>query len=97
MHIGNAQTQDPSGFELLLGLIKDIIRSEKLIRNPSVKQDNNDHGEKQEAKHSKSDAKVTGNVDPDDKSTNYILDALRNKPQAIEFANSVKLVEKLAY
>ncbi|KAG2225004.1 hypothetical protein INT45_000125 [Circinella minor] len=93
----NAQSRDPSGFELLLGLIKDIIRSEKLMRNPSNKQDNNDNGEKKEVKHSRSDAKITDNVGDDDKSTNYILDALRNKPQAIEFANSVKLVEKLAY
>ncbi|KAI7854864.1 hypothetical protein BDC45DRAFT_114351 [Circinella umbellata] len=91
----NAQSRDPSGFELLLGLIKDIIRSEKLMRNPSINQDNNDNGE--EVKHSRSDAKITDIVGDDDKSTNYILDALRNKPQAIEFANSVKLVEKLAY
>ena len=84
--IESARSRDPNGFELLIGLVKNMVRSEKLLANPRQAD-----GEQDEE-----DAEV--NLNGDEEEVNQeIMDALRTKSQGVELANSVTLVEKLAY
>ncbi|KAI9499180.1 hypothetical protein BDB00DRAFT_924455 [Zychaea mexicana] len=84
--LGNARSRDPSGFELLLGLIKNMVRSEKLMANPP----------EQEEEEEVDDDNEGDDAAGDDEQSRGIMDALRNGPQFFELANSVTLVEKLA-
>ncbi|KAI8144694.1 hypothetical protein BJV82DRAFT_605896 [Fennellomyces sp. T-0311] len=90
--LGNARSRDPSGFELLIGLIRNMVRSEKLLANP--RQASEGDNEPEDEDEDEDDLDLDGDSEEVDEG---ILAALRSKSQGVELANSVTLVEKLAY
>ena len=86
MLIESARSRDPNGFELLIGLVKNMVRSEKLLANP--RQSDGEQDEEGD------EVNLNGH---EEEVNQEIMDALRTKSQGVELANSVTLVEKLAY